>query len=226
MCESGQCIKSGFVVALDVGHTKENGGATSATGLPEYTYNRTMGETLIQELKEGGYTKSFIVAGNSLKERALSANQRGASLLLSIHHDSVQPRYLAKWIYGGRVHLYCDKYRGFSIFYSQKNGAADQSLFFANLLGAELLKEGLSPSLHHAEHIEGENRQLVDENRGIYRYDGLAVLKGTTMPAILIECGIIVNTQEEALLNSPEYRKRITAAIQRAITTYCATRGE
>ena len=124
------------------------------------------------------------------------------------------------------MHLYCDKYKGFSLFYSQENGAADRSLFFAKLLGAELLKEGLSPSLHHAEHVKGENRQLVDKDRGIYRYDGLAVLKGTTMPAILIECGIIVNTREEALLNSPEYRKGITAAIQRVITTYCATQGD
>jgi len=222
-CESGECVKSGFIVAIDVGHTKENSGATSATGIPEYSFNKVMAESLIQELKKGGYTKSFIVGDNSLKGRAAVANQRKASLLLSIHHDSVQPRYLSKWVHGGRVHLYSDKYSGFSIFFSQKNGAPDQSMLFACLLGAEMLKEGLLPSLHHAERIEEEDRQLVDKSRGIYRYDGLAVLKRATMPAILLECGIIVNRREEELLNSPTYRMRIVAAIQRAITTYCVT---
>ena len=86
-----------------------------------------------------------------------------------------------------------------------------------------MVKEDLLPSLHHAEKIEGENRELIDKNRGIYRYDGLAVLKGATMPAVLLECGIIVNRREEELLNDPAYRMRIVAAIQRAITTYCAT---
>ena len=118
ICESGECIKSGFVVAIDVGHTREKGGAISATGVPEYVFNRILADSLLQELKRDGYTKSFLIGDNSLKGRAAVANQRNANLLLSIHHDSVQPQYLSKWILGGRARLYSDKYRGYSIFYS------------------------------------------------------------------------------------------------------------
>ena len=225
ICESGECIRSDFVVAVDAGHTKENGGATSATGIPEYSFNIRMAESLIRELKKEGYTRSFLIGDNSLEGRTVAANQRNADLLLSIHHDSVQQRYLSKWFHGGRTHLYCDKYRGFSIFYSQQNGAPDRSLLFAGLLGTEMLKQGLSPSLHHAERIEGENRRLLDREKGIYRYDGLVVLKGALMPAVLLECGIIVNRQEEELLNDAAYRMRIVTAIRRAITAYCATQN-
>ncbi|OPY80230.1 MAG: N-acetylmuramoyl-L-alanine amidase AmiA precursor [Syntrophorhabdus sp. PtaU1.Bin153] len=220
---AGECVRSDFVIAIDAGHTKKNGGATSATGVSEYVFNRTVAESLIQELKKGGFTRSFLIGDSSLNGRAATANRKNASLLLSIHHDSVQPRYLSRWIHGGCTRLYCDKYGGFSIFYSQENGAAEQSILFATLLATEILKEGLRPSLHHAEKIEGENRELVDENRGIYRYDGLAVLKGARMPAILLECGIIVNRQEEQRLNDPAYRMKIVDAIQRAATAYCTT---
>lgn len=35
------------------------------------------------------------------------------------------------------------------------------------------------PSLHHAEPIHGENRELLDTTLGIYRFDDLTVLKKT-----------------------------------------------
>ena len=225
LCEGGECARSDFVVAVDAGHTKEKGGATSAAGVPEYSFNIIMAESLIRELKKEGYTGSFLIGDSSLEGRAAAANQRNADLLLSIHHDSVQQRYLSKWIHRGRTHLYCDRYKGFSIFTSQKNGAPDRSLLFARLLGAEMLKQGLSPSLHHAERTEGENRQLLDREKGIYRDDGLVILKGAFMPAVLLECGIIVNRREEKLLRDAAYRMRIVTAIRRAITAFCAARN-
>jgi N-acetylmuramoyl-L-alanine amidase len=222
ICEGGECIKSGFVVAIDVGHTRENGGATSATGIPEYVFNRILADSLFRELKKDGYIKSFLIGDNSLRGRVAAVNKRKANLLLSIHHDSVQPQYLLKWIHEGRTGLYSDKYRGFSIFYSEQNQDAKRSLLFAEHLGLEMLKEGLTPTLHHAEKIAGENRELVDKKNGVYRYDGLGILKGSTMPAVLLECGIILNRREEELLNDPIYRMKIVSAIVRAINQFCS----
>lgn len=218
----GECIKSGFILAIDVGHSERNGGATSATGVREYAFNKAVAEGLIKELKKEGHIKPYLLGDNSLKDRVAFANKRNTNLLLSLHHDSVQPRYLSKWTHRGRIHMYSDKYKGYSIFYSQKNGASRQSLHFANLLGLEMLKAGLAPSLHHVERIEGENRELIDGERGIYRYDDLIMLKGSIMPAVLLECGIIVNRQEEELLRDPAYRIKIVTAIRRAISTYCS----
>jgi N-acetylmuramoyl-L-alanine amidase len=180
----------------------------------EYSFNRTIAKSLVKELVRDGYAGSFLVNEDgsigSLEDRAMVANRGKANLLVSIHHDSVQPQYLSEWEYKGRLHLYSDKYRGFSIFYSASN------------LGTEMLKEGLLPTLHHSEKIAGENRQLIDKERGVYRYDELVVLRKAVMPAVLLECGIIVNRQEEALLSSQAYRSRIVSAVRRAIGDYCA----
>jgi len=40
------------------------------------------------------------------------------------------------------------------------------------------------------------------------------------MPAVLLECGVIVNRAEEEKLNSPAYRKRLVDAIGRAIKDF------
>jgi N-acetylmuramoyl-L-alanine amidase len=96
-----------------------------------------------------------------------------------------------------------------------------KSLLFAGILGTEMLKEGFSPSLHHAEKIEGENRKLVDKNRGIYEYDDLIILKNAKMAAVLLECGIIVNRNEEEQLSDPTNRRKIVLAILRSLDNYC-----
>jgi N-acetylmuramoyl-L-alanine amidase len=48
----------------------------------------------------------------------------------------------------------------------------------------------------------------------------LVVLKTATMPAILLECGVIVNRTDEENLNNPAYRKRLVEAICRAVQDF------
>jgi N-acetylmuramoyl-L-alanine amidase len=74
--------------------------------------------------------------------------------------------------------------------------------------------------LHHAEQ---ENRPLLDREKGIYAFDDLVVLKTAKMPAVLLECGVIVNRIEEEKLNTPEYRDQLTNAIERAISKFAST---
>jgi N-acetylmuramoyl-L-alanine amidase len=83
------------VVAVDVGHSPTEPGAISAGGVPEHAYNRKLAKDLLAQLHADGYTQSFLIKptekGMSLQECAESAVARGASILISIHHDSVQP---------------------------------------------------------------------------------------------------------------------------------------
>ena len=65
-------------------------------------------------------------------------------------------------------------------------------------------------------------RKLLDAERGIYRFDELVVLRSATMPAVLLEAGVIVNRAEEARLRQPAYRQRIATAISTALRAYCA----
>ena len=83
-----------------------------------------------------------------------------------------------------------------------------------------MVARGFSPTLHHAEQIPGEGRNLVDEDFGLYEFDDLVVLKTAAMPAVLLECGVIVNRNEEASLQTPEIQHRIADAAAEAIMQF------
>lgn len=220
-----RCDRDNFTIAIDIGHTKDNSGAISSRGIPEFYFNQNIVQLLFREFSQYGFKKTFIIneegSDISLTERTEIANKLQSDLFLSIHHDSVQPQYLSSWIYEGKEFLYCDKFNGYSLFYSRKNHESESSLEFANLLGSELRDNLFVPTLHHAENIKGENRKLVDKEKGIYEYNDLVVLKTTKMPAVLIECGIIVNRNEEILLSNPVYQKMIVLSIRNAVEKFC-----
>lgn len=194
--------------------------------MQENQFNRSLAEAVQRVLRASGFGKVYVTdedgAPKSLIERAQHANARGASMLLSLHHDSVQPQYLSSWTYQGKHHLYSDVFSGYSLFVSAKNPNADGSRRMAEFLGDELNHIGLAPSLHHTENIPGERRELLDPRRGIYRFDDLLILKSTHMAAVLIEAGVIVNRRDELLLGNPLYQHSVAVAIETAVDRYCA----
>jgi N-acetylmuramoyl-L-alanine amidase len=217
-------IREDFGIAVDIGHTRNEPGATSSRGVAEFYFNRNVARLLLKELVARDFKNSFIIddAGDdiSLAHRADVAHKRKASLFISIHHDSVQPSYLSTWLYRGRKHSYCDLFSGYSLFYSRQNQASERSLAFARLLGLELKSSLFVPTRHHAEKISGEGRQLIDEEKGIYEFDDLFVLKTVKMPALLVECGLIVNRCEEVLLGTPKYQWAFVTSVGRAVEKF------
>jgi len=207
-----------FVVAIDVGHSKAQSGAISARGVSEYQFNRRLGDELLDVLKSSGFARSFMInlSGGDIRlnKRAEAANEKKADLFLAIHHDSVKDRFLKEWTVGGKTEKFCDQFNGYSVFFSRKNVAATKSRAFALELGEALLAAGFTPTLHH---VEQEHRPIVDPAKGVYAFDDLIVLKGAKMPAVLLECGVIVNRLEEEKLNTVEYRNQLTNAIETAI---------
>jgi len=212
---------SGFVIALDIGHSPLRGGAVSARGVFEYEFNRRLVAELFAQLQSLGFARSFVInpQGDEIRlpQRSAKANEQNADLLLAIHHDSVKDKYLKTWQTNGKTQKYCDDFHGYSIFISNKNVKAADSRLFATKLGQALLKAGFTPTLHH---VDQENRPIIDKEKGIYTFDDLVVLKTAKMPAVLLECGVIVNRAEEEKLNSPAYRKLLIDAIVRAIQDF------
>jgi len=220
------CDRAKFVVAVDIGHSPTLPGATSARGTPEYFFNQMLAGRILAELHARGFTNSFMVQNPDesldLVSRTERASRRHADLFLSVHHDSVQPQYLTRWNYNAEPHEFSDRFRGYSIFYSGRNIAAVASHEFCSLLGEALRAHGLTPSLHHAEKIPGESRDLVDPNLGIYRFDDLVVLRTARMPAALLEGGVIVNRYEEIRLKDPAYQQKLSDSVVEAVQAFCA----
>lgn len=214
-------------IVVDVGHSIAEPGAVSARGKPEFAFNAPLAHAVAAALARAGAWPRLINedgAKISLGERVALINRVRPDLVLSIHHDSVQPQYLQRWTVGGRALDYSDRFSGFSVFVSARNRAAADSRRFAAALGEALLAAGLTPSLHHAEPIPGEGRPLLDARLGLYAYDGLAVLKGAAAPAVLLEAGIIKNRDDEQVLDTPAFRKKVADAVIDAVAAWCRHR--
>ncbi len=214
----------GWRVAIDIGHSLRDPGAISARGVPEYRFNRRLAQLLLTRLhQDPKFRGSFIVNDTGeavpLASRPAVAAARGADLFLSIHHDSVYPDQLSQWVFQGRVLDVCDLISGHSVFFSRKNGNPAASLRLARAIGAQVRQAGFRPTLHHA----GRGHKiLVDRELGLYAYDNLAVLKHADMPAVLFECGVIKNSQEEVKLCDPSYQQRLVEALYKGLQAYCS----
>lgn len=204
-----------FDLALDVGHTPLKSGAISSQCLNEYQYNRSLVSYIASELpKESSRIKIFRENNQevSFAQRYILSEHK--DLFLSIHHDSVQKKYIKNNKASCPV---SDHAAGYSIFISRKNPYFNESLVYAKTFGAALVKQGLKPSLHHAEPIAGENRELLDSHLGIYIFDDLKVLKNSRSPAILFEAGVLVNPEDEKLVQSESYKYAIVKAMKAVI---------
>jgi N-acetylmuramoyl-L-alanine amidase len=218
------CLKPDFRVIIDVGHSRQAAGAISARGRPEFNFNLQLATLLEARLKQLGFGKTAKWVTSrplSLDSRVTAENSKNPDLLISIHHDSVQSRFLRRGMIDGEPALFSDHARGWSSFVSKLNAHAEESERFAKLVADRLLAAGLTFSKHHAEPIPGEGRVFIDETRGIYRYDGLVVLKHSRAPAILFETGVIVNPAEELELVSAGREIATVEAVAGAVQDFC-----
>lgn len=200
-----------YEIILDPGHSPASPGALSCSGKLEYIFNNELAASIAKILRKRGVkvelSKQFDL-NIPLKNRTDQSN--GKDLLLSIHHDSVQSQFIFKS--PDKLGNCSKKAHGFSIFISRKNPYFEKSLNYANTLGTALLKQGLSPSLHHAEIIDGESRTLLVAEKGIYINDDLVVLKNAKSPAILLEAAVIVDLNDELLASTEKHRTCIANA--------------
>ena len=62
--------------------------------------------------------------------------------------------------------------------------------------------------------IDNNNKREVTENSSYY------VLKNTSMPAVIVECGFLTNPSEKGMLQDPDYQDKIAWAIYMGIVDY------
>jgi len=217
-------------LVVDVGHTPQAPGATSASGVPELVYNRRFADLLVARLVARGVDPADIVlvvideADPRLDLRVAMIAERSdrpphRPLLISIHHDSVQERYLKSHILGGVELTYTDAARGFSLFVPAETEVATASLAAARAVADRLLYRGENPNRHHAERVEGRPRHLLDRDRAVYAGDFLKILRTAESPALLLEVAVIKNPADETRVADPRVAAGIADAVAAALTT-------
>jgi len=161
----------------------------------------------------------------SLWKRSQIANDAKADLFISVHANACRYR----------------KVKGFEVFYLSNAtdddaraiaAAENEALSYENNSNHEKpdyldatvwdikLSENRTESRELANFIcKSASRELGVRNRGT-KSARFYVLKGTRMPAVLVEVGFISNKQEEWKLRDPSYRRKVAKSIAKGILAY------
>lgn len=209
-------------VAIDVGHGLADGGAISARGRPEFEFNRDLARQLGPAVAAHGLTvREVNFDGNigSLAARPQAAV--GSDFFVSLHHDSVGEAWLLDWEWEGQVMQHTEVKRGFGLFVSAANPAPETSLRCASAMGAMLRRAGFVPSDWHA-----RKHRAADVQNGVWYYDNLVVLYRTTLPAVLVEAGVIKHREEEMELLDPVRQARMVDALATGLAACLSVTGK
>jgi N-acetylmuramoyl-L-alanine amidase len=93
--------------SLSCGHSDKDSGQISARGIKEYDLNLKLAGRVLEELVNTGFvsTQMIVTSGPNTHEsrlrRSKRANDLGADLFISVHHDGVKNETLMPWQYNG-----------------------------------------------------------------------------------------------------------------------------
>jgi N-acetylmuramoyl-L-alanine amidase len=215
-------------VIIDAGHGGTDPGAIGRGGLREKDVTLDIAKRLAKLLKTAGMELILTRATDrlvSLSDRVNIAENSHADLFISIHANANRIRSLKGFeVYyvSSRVN---DSQRALS---ASKETALDfdNTCFASDSLNLKATLWDMIYSSSRAESIElsryicqAAHNNLDAKILGI-KDARFYVLKGTHIPAVLIEIGFLSNYDEERLLKDIYYRQRIAEALAQGIKNY------
>ena len=215
-------------VIVDAGHGGYDPGAIGRTGLREKDVNLDIARRLAHLLEAKGIDVSMTRSVDkfiTLEERANIANRARADFFISIHSNSARSARLN----GFEVYYITDKVNDYSRALDTA-GNADLHIEPASFYNTSL---NLKATLWDIIYTQSRSRSIIlaqsicqaaNRNMGL-RILGVKgapfyVLKGTRIPAVLVEVGFVSHPSEERYLRSGFYRQQLAEAICEGILNY------
>ena len=182
---------------LDAGHGGEDGGAVSVSGIPESKFNLDI------VLKLNDVMNLYGEVPVLLRREDVSLHSPNAETLRQKKASDLKNRaeVIQSIPNGTLISIHQNIYptqdvRGLQVFHAPTDGSAE--------LAAVIQK-----AVRHT--IQQENtRKAKQIPKEVY------LLNHISCPAVLIECGFLSNPEEEALLRSETYQKKLAAVISAA----------
>lgn len=216
-------------IVIDAGHGGKDVGAVGSHGTYEKDVNLQVARGLADLLNAEGRFRVILTRSDdrfvTLQERSSIANKAKADLFISVHCNAGLSAASG----------------GFEIYFLSEKATDDEAAAVARRENAVIELEGLGGkargkveellwALARNEHINESStvaahiarqagKRLGTENRGV-KQAGFYVLRGTSMPAVLVESAFITNPKEEGLLRSARYRQRIVDAVYAGLLDY------
>ncbi len=224
-------IAKKYMIVIDAGHGGVDPGAIGANHLFEKNVTLKMAKELKRQLLATGKYNVKLTREKDiylkLHERRKFARNNKADLFISLHADSINKKHIS----GASVYTLSEKS---SDAQTEKLAARENR---ADLIaGVDLSEEGddvaeilidlaMRDTMNQSKFmantlVENMKKYGIKTLDNAHRYAGFAVLKSPDTPSILIEMGFMSNYSEARKLNSPSYRKKISASIVKGINKY------
>lgn len=181
------------VILIDPGHGGFDPGKLGTTGENEKNINLAISQKLQEYLEQSG---SYVILTREADEAL--ANKKNQDLKERKNMANTSEADIMISIHQNSFPK--AKAKGSQVFYynSSKEGK-----FLAQCIQTKL-KEYVDPS----------NERQIKANTDYY------VLRTTKIPSVIVECGFLSNTEEEARLNTKEYQEKIAWALYLGIVDY------
>lgn len=196
-------IEGRRIIVVDAGHGGIDGGATSCTGVLESKFNLEIALRLNDLLRFMGYETKMI------RTEDTSIHTEGKTIAAQKVSDLKQRVRIVNEIENAilvSIHQNTfpqEKYSGAQVFY------ADDEC-------SQTLARNLQTAFIQT--VNPGSKRKCKSSEGIY------LMQNITNPGVLIECGFITNPQEEALLRSGDYQKKLASVISACLS--CQLKGE
>ena len=211
-------------IVIDAGHGGHDPGAQGRGGLKEKNVTLDIARRLRDLLVQDGfrvvmtrYDDRFI----PLYGRTAIANREGADLFISVHANASRRQAVSGFEAYYLSEATDDHARAMeaaenaSLPGEMDNGVTRETeAILWDLLYTENRAESSDLAAHICRGMAGVG--LLSRNRGI-KSARFAVLKGTRMPAVLVEVGFISHPSEESRLRDAGHRQRVAGGIRRGI---------
>lgn len=191
-------------VIVDAGHGGEDGGATSCSGVLESQINLEIALRLDDLLHLLGYDTVMIrttdtsvyTEGNTIAAKKVSDLKQRVRIVNSTENAVLVSIH---------QNIFSDsRYSGAQVFY----GGSDDSRVLAQCLQSAFA-QCVNP---------GSTRKCK-------KADSVYLMQNISCTGILVECGFLSNPQEEALLRSEEYQRKICCVIGATLASYLENCG-
>ncbi len=184
-------------IIIDAGHGLPDNGASSKSGTYESEINLKIAKKLKKLLKKGKVNVIMTREDeNSLSTSQTNNKRDDLQKRVNIRDTSDADIFLSIHL----NHFSQPQYSGAQVFYSAGN---PESEMLANTIQKNLI-----------ELVDPENTRSSKASGDIF------VLKNSSIPCVLVECGFLSNEREAKLLEDDSYQNRIAWAIYSGICEY------
>ena len=229
------------VIMIDPGHGGVDGGAVSGNNLLEKNVVLAVARELKKNLTaRGRYDVRMTRTSDifiSLDQRLKISHDAGADLFISLHADSLADVGFQQSIRGATVYTLSERASDEQArLMAEKENASDLAAGLTategeaadqvkNILIDLLKRETANFSADFSNALVRSLKRAIKLSRDPQRSAAFKVLKQTHSPSILLELGYLSHLEDEKLLSSAEWQKKVAASIAAAVDDYFSKRA-